>query len=350
MLTLIGPNHLKTIIHLSGNAIRAFLSQASVEEFQGEAREAIISFQANPQNFTDDKLVAYGTDTFEAINYLVRIELRGQTRDGAAQMVAKGIWGPKRDEAALDIAQKCKDLRVGLHLKLAGSSSIEFNVDGVDKSLPIHFLRGAFDDVLKEMNYQPGSYLDSRRTRTVIAADGDGTIYDGPRLGVLPTLAESPVRDALVSYLQAGGIFMLVSGNDLNRSFKRVVDALPREVYCRVLVAANGGAELVYVNSKGKAEPVCGYRAQALSFTQKKSDQSALEIIYIGDDGSKDGNDYPAFKAVGFKNSILVASKFLPDYDPALKGSYVGGLLQGTLKYFEKYNQRFYIERSSQGK
>ena len=34
---------------------------------------------------------------------------------------------------------------------------MEFNVDGVDKSLPIHFLRGAFEDVLQEMNYQPGA-------------------------------------------------------------------------------------------------------------------------------------------------------------------------------------------------
>ena len=45
-------------------------------------------------------------------------------------------------------------------------------------------------------------------------------------------------------------------GNDLNRTFKRLVDALPKEVYCRVLVAANGGAELVYVNSEGQAIPV----------------------------------------------------------------------------------------------
>ena len=111
-------------------------------------------------------------------------------------MVAKGIWGPKRAQAAADIAQKCKELGIGMHLKLAGTSSIEFNVDGVDKSLPIRFLQGAFDEVLKEMNYQPGAHIDSRQTKTVIAADGDGTIYDGPRVGFLPTLAESPVKDA----------------------------------------------------------------------------------------------------------------------------------------------------------
>jgi demethylmenaquinone methyltransferase/2-methoxy-6-polyprenyl-1,4-benzoquinol methylase len=318
MLTLISPKHLKTIIQLSGNAIRAFLSQAKAGEFKGEAHEAIISFQANPLDFSDEKLVSFGADTLEAINYPVRIEVRGQTNEGAAQMAAKGIWGPKRDQAAAQIARQCKELGLSLQLKLAGASSIEFNVDGVDKSLPIRFLQGAFEDVLKEMNYQPGAGIDSRQTKTVIAADGDSTIYEGPRVGFLPTLAESPVKDALCAYLQAGGIFMLVSGNDLNRSFKRLVDALPKEVYGRVLVAGNGGAELVYVDGQGGAVPVSGYRKEALSL-QDKSHHHALDIVYIGDDDSREGNDYPAFKAVGPKRSILVSS------------------LQGTRKYLEQF-------------
>ena len=301
---------------------------------------AITSFQANPSDFSDEKLVAYGVDTVKAIDYPVRIEVRGMTQEGAAQMVAKGIWGPKRAEATAEMARKCKELGLAMHLKLAGSSSMEFNVNGVDKSVPIHFLRGAFDDVLKEMNYQPGTHIDSRQTKTVIAADGDGTIYDGPRVGSLPTLAESPVKDALCAYLRAGGVFMLVSGNDLNRTFKRLVDALPKEVYCRVLVAANGGAELVCVNAKGQAVPVSGYRKQALDLAHDKAHLHHLDIVYIGDDGSKEGNDYPAFKAVGFKHSVLVAKEFLVDYDPGLESGYVGGLLQGTRKYLEHFLNR----------
>jgi len=337
MLTLITPEHLKAIIQISGKAIRDFLSEADENEFKGEPREAIIAFKADPGAFSDENLVANGADTVEAINYSVRIEVRGQTQDGAAQMVAKGIWGPKRDQTAVDIAQKCKKLGLNLHLKLAGTSSIEFNVEGVDKSVPIRFLQGAFDEVLKEMNYQPGALIDSRRSRTVIAADGDSTIYDGPRIGFLPTLADSPAREALCSYLHAGGIFMLVSGNDLNRSFKRLMGALPKEVYCRVLVAANGGAELVYVNSKGQAVPVSGYRKKALVLVQDNSQRHVLDMVYIGDDGSTEGNDYPAFKAVGFKHSVLVASEFLAEYDPALKPCYVGGLMQGTRKFLEDY-------------
>jgi len=337
MLTLISNDNLQTIIQLSGHAIRDFLSQADASQFKGEANSAIKSFQSNPKDFTDEKLVAYGSDTVAAIDYPVRIEVRGITQEGAAQMVAKGIWGPKRAEATSQIAQKCQELGLGMHLKLAGTSSIEFNVKGVDKALPIRFLQEAFEDVLKEMDYLPGVHINSRQSKTVIAADGDSTIYDGPRVGYLPGLAESPVKDALCAYLQAGGIFMLISGNDINRTFKRLVDALPQEVYCRILVAANGGAELVYANANGQAVPVSGYRNQALDLAQDKAHHHELDMVYIGDDGSKEGNDYPAFKAVGFKHSVLVAPKFLVEYDPGLKTGYVGGLLQGTKKFFEDF-------------
>ncbi len=338
MLTLISPKNLETITRLSGQAIRNFLSQADAKRYRGEAYMAINAFKANPRNFSDNKLLAYGSHTDSATNHPVRIEVRGKTKEGAAQMVAKGIWGFKRAQAAREISQKCKELKLGIHLKLAGTSSIEFNVDGVDKSLPVRFLQGAFADVLKEMDYRPGEHIDSRKSKTVIAADGDGTIYDGPRVGSLPTLAESPARDALCAYLQAGGIFMLVSGNDINRTFKRLVPVLPPEVYCRVLIAGNGGAELVYVNSKGQAIPVSTYRKHALEIIHDKSRRyHDLDMVYIGDDGSKEGNDYPAFRAVGFKHSVLVAREFLASYEPTLKSCYVGGLLQGTKKYLESF-------------
>jgi hypothetical protein len=337
MLTVITNKTLETVIQLSGRAIRDFLSQAEAGRFKGEANLAVSSFQANPLDFSDEKLVFYGRHTLDAINHPVRIEIRGKTKEGAAQMVAKGIWGPGREKAARNISQKCHELGLELHLKLAGTSSIEFNVQGVDKALPILFLQGAFDDVLAQMEYQPGAHIDSSKTKTVIAADGDGTIYDGPRVGSLPALAESPVRGPLCDYLKAGGIFMLVSGNDLNRSHKRLVEALPKEVYCRVLVAANGGAELVHLGPDGKAVTVSGYRKRALGLAMDKSGRNNMDMVYIGDDGSREGNDYPAFKAVGFEHSVLVAREFLPDYDPALKACFVGGLLEGTRKFIESF-------------
>jgi len=337
MLTIIGNKELHALIQLSGRAIREFLSHADASKFKGEAHLAITSFQANPADFTDDKLIAYGSDTKQAINHPARIEIRGKTAHGAAQMVAKGIWGHKRSHAMAEINHQCKELGFGILLKLAGTSSIEFNVAGVDKSVAIYFLQTEFEKVLKEMDYKPGPKINSGVSKTVIAADGDGTIYDGPRVGVLPTLAESPVREPLCAYLSAGGIFMLVSGNDINRTFNRVIDALPKETYCRFLISANGGAELVYINAQGKPKPVSGYRQQALDVSHDKSHRQSLDMIYIGDDGSREGNDYPAFKAVGFQKSVLVAQEFLPEYDPGLRAGYAGGLLQGTRKSIEHF-------------
>jgi hypothetical protein len=42
------------------------------------------------------------------------------------------------------------------------------------------------------------------------------------------------------------------------------MDGLPQDVFCRVLVAANGGAELVFADAHGQSFPVPGYRQQAL--------------------------------------------------------------------------------------
>ena len=250
----------------------------------------------------------------------MRIEVRGTTQEGAAQMVAKGIWGPKRDEAAAEIAQKCKELGLGIHLKLAGTSSIEFNVEGVDKSLPIRFLQGAFEDVLKEMNYQPGSaHRQLVKPKQSLLLTGMARFMTARGLGFCRPWLKVRLGMLFALICRPAAYSCWFPAMILNRSFKRLVDALPKEVYCRVLVAANGGAELVYVNAKGQAVPVSGYRKQALDLAQDKSHQHVLDMVYIGDDGSKEGNDYPAFKAVGFKNSVLVARKFLADYDPALK-------------------------------
>ncbi|MDE2027912.1 MAG: hypothetical protein KGK03_08900 [Candidatus Omnitrophica bacterium] len=338
MLTIIDNKKLQAIIHLSAQAIRDFLQSADPSKFKGEAQMAIRLFQASPSVFSDEKMLVYGKGAVEAINNPIRIEIRGRTVEGAAQMVAKGIWGPEREKAVSQMTLPCREL--GIHLKLAGTSSIEFNMEGVDKSLPIYFLQGAFEEVLQEMQYRPGAVINSVESKTVIAADGDGTIYDGPKVGSLPTLAESPVKEALCAYLRAGGIFLLISGNDADRTFKRLIDSLSKDVYSRVLIAANGGAELVCIDSYGKPQPIQAYRKHALDFAGDAQRRQGLNIVYIGDDGANGGNDYPAFKAVGFDHAVLVAREFLDDYDARLKPGYVGGLLQGTRRYLEEYLSR----------
>jgi hypothetical protein len=148
----------------------------------------------------------------------------------------------------------------------------------------------------------------------------------------LPTLAMSPVCAPLTEFIEIGGVFILISGNDLERSILRIQDGLPPNCFNRVLVAANGGADLVgFID--GKAVPIDNYR---FSVRHEFKVNVTLDIVYIGDDGSPSGNDMAAFQEVGPERSILVASEFKSDYNVAFKSSHVGGLLQGTKDFVAK--------------
>ena len=65
--------------------------------------------------------------------------------------------------------------------------------------------------------------------------------------------------------------------------------------------------------------PISIYRKKALDIARQKFRHLDLDMYYIGDDATKEGNDYPAFKAVGRQRSILVSS------------------LQDTRRFFEDF-------------
>jgi hypothetical protein len=164
-------------------------------------------------------------------------------------------------------------------------------------------------------------------------ADGDGTIYDGPKAGHdLPTMLKSPAKDALIGWLEAGGIFMLNSGNELERNIFRLKDGIPAHLFNRILVSGNGGADLVCFDAQQKPVWVKGFSDLALNDLPVKY---TLDIVYIGDDGSEDGNDWAGFKEVGFDRAVLVSRDFKRNYDVRLKTGYVGYLVRGTKRYLE---------------
>lgn len=299
----------KRIIHLSGAQIRLFLGKAELKDFTGDAKAAITAFHKDPADFSDEVLLVKGANVESAHRFPVRIELRGSSADGAAQVVAKGIWGKARSAAIKVLRKEIEKHNDPLLVRTAGSSSFEFNRVGVDKSLPLRFLQARFDQVLNQMEYAPG-VIDSRANRIVIAADGDGTIYEGPRTTHLPGLKDSPAFASIATYLRSGGIFMLVSGNDLNRTFKRLVTGLPNDVYSRILLSGNGGADLACVSPDGKPVYVKNYRQTALDVVAEKTKAPALDMYYIGDDDAFDGNDRAAFEAVGPKRAVLVRTLF----------------------------------------
>ncbi len=334
MRTHIPKTDIPIIIHLSGEEIRLFLSAAKPDDFRGEAKSAIKLYQKDPHLFSDKHLLEYGSNIEQAINHPMRIEIRHTTNHGAAQVVAKGIWGATlRQEVINKIRAELAKVDKHIEVRLAGTSSFEFNVKGVNKSCSIRFLRHTWPDVLTQMNYTEGPFIDSRKTNTIIVADGDGTIYDGPKAGhTLPTMAKSSAREALIGWLEAGGVFMLNSGNELERNVFRLKDGLSAHLFNRILVAGNGGADLVCFDTNQKPVWVNGFRDLALSDEVGKY---ILDIVYIGDDGSEDGNDWAAFKEVGPERSVLVARDFKRSYDTRLRTGYVGHFVRGTKTYLE---------------
>lgn len=307
-MTYLTTPQVKTIVHLSGTHIRIFLGNADPKDFAGDASASIAMFHEAPASFSDEALLEKGANVDDAHQYPVRIELRGINSEGAAQVVAKGIWGKAREKAIQALRKELQGQPYPLLVRTAGSSSFEFNRRGVDKSLPIRYLRARWEQVLDQMGYVPGKGINSRLSRIVIAADGDGTIYDGPRTTHLPVLKDSPAYAPLIGYLRAGGIFMLVSGNDLTRSFKRLAKGLPEEIYSRVLLAANGGADLACLSPAGKMVFIKDYRQCALDIAAKDQEKPSLDIVYIGDDAAPHGNDQAAFEAVGPSKAVLVKS------------------------------------------
>ncbi len=306
-MTYLNAKEVKDLVHLSAHQILLFLGNADPKTFTGEAREAIVDFHKNPGQYSQEKLVENGSGLDTAHQFPVRIELRAGGPQGAAQVAAKGIWGEHRTEAVSVVRKEILRRAYAVEARVAGTSSFEFNRTGVHKGLPIRYVCSNWGQVLDQMSYAPGPLVDSRRRPTLIATDGDGTVYGGPQLNHLPLLKDSPVFAALLAYLRAGGVWMLISGNDLLRTFARVIPELPNEVYPRILLSANGGADVAAISKTGKALYLKDYRERAL---QESGNNLAAEfdLVYVGDDPSEGGNDHPAFEAVGQKRSILVKS------------------------------------------
>src|SRR5438067_847705 len=123
MRTYIPKVDVPMIIQISGEEIRRFLSTASPDDFSGEAKSAIKDYLKDPKLFTDKHLVEYGSNIEQAINHPMRIEVRNITLYGAAQVVAKGIWGANlRQEVIKRVRLELNKLDRSIEVRLAGTS------------------------------------------------------------------------------------------------------------------------------------------------------------------------------------------------------------------------------------
>jgi len=337
--TYLNESQIQDIVCLSGQVIRQFLNEGAKDPvYDGAYAQILSQFERTPDLYSDTALVAYGADIEKAINHPVRIEVRRRLDgEGAAQVAARGICGTHRD-ACIESFKKHDLFQSGqVEVKKSGQQSFEFNVAGVDKVLPIKYLIKNFTSVLQRMRYTPGTHVDARVTQTVFVADGDGTMYAKPQMGHLPVLQDSTAYEPLCEYLHLGGIFILVSGNSLERTVQRVKD-LDAHLKGRVLVAANGGADFAIFGEDGELHVLEAYRQDALHLSQDALNFKEADFVYVGDDGASTGNDFVVFQAFGLERSVVVAALGAKETDPWLEDNCVGGFEQGTARLLKEVN------------
>jgi hypothetical protein len=217
----------------------------------------------------------------------------------------------------------------------AGTTTIEIGTKDVDKATTINYVTNHFEELLQQMEYQPGDLIDAKSSHSVIIADADGTLWDPPIKDKPPDathLGNSPAKESILNYLRAGGVLIVNSGNDPRRTVNRILKGIPelerKELLSRIAIAAAGGHTLMTLNSEGHIREVPGYRENALKEQREKSSKPSerLDVLYIGDDGKVKGNDFPAFLKVGPGHYICVPHREkLGEVDPSLKESVVVG-------------------------
>lgn len=290
-----------------------------------DLKQAASRFTLAPDEFSTEALFRYGEDHRTAVEHAARIEIRTETASGAAQIGARGIYGPFRSVALKQTREILSKESSGLQVKTAGAASLEVTVEGVDKSLPPRYFASCWDSILDAVAYQPGDVLNARLNKFLLICDGDGTIYGEPGNRTLPTLAESPCRDSLNRYLLNGGLFLLLSGNNIHRTAARLRTGLSEQALNRAIVCANGGADLGYfLDSRLKI--LDEYRESALKRGTDDARPRGITMIYAGNDAQEDGNDYPAFATVGWDNAFLIGPEKPRAESPLIRCRIPGGL------------------------
>lgn len=358
LTTYLTESEVFKISQASGDMIRKFLDflddpseesmywplESELETAVGDDPEwktVLPDYLAHPESFSNDKLMAYGECALTSHQKPIRMEVRRtEGVSGAAQIAVRGIAGDFRDIALAEFESRGLLEYGHILVKKGGHKSFEFNVKGVSKALPLAYLKHFWSKTLDQMGYTPGKSIDARESRTVLAADGDGTLYGKPHMDDLPGLDESVAKDALNQFLEHGGVFILVTGNSLARSVPRLRTAIKDEVKHRVIVAANGGADIAFFNQEGHLITCPDFRQNALNM--QRADQE-LDLVYIGDDGDPRGNDYQAFEEAGFARSILVG-KVYSGANEHLVENHIGGFEAGTKAFLDAVNGGLFLQ------
>ena len=189
---------------------------------------------------------------------------------------------------------------------------------------------------LREMGYKEGSKINTLKTKTFLCVDGDGTIYAGPKQDKFPLLEESECCYLIKKYLEYGGVLVLISGNEIKRTINRIETVISEDLRNRVIVYANGSADMVIGNNKGEWKEYKDYSNNALKYKNIEQESRMIDWIYIGDDVAEKGNDYPAYNFVGKEKSLCVGDINGIKKEEWLWGQHIKGYEKGTAKFLEQ--------------
>ncbi|MBU4342845.1 MAG: 6-phosphogluconolactonase [Candidatus Omnitrophica bacterium] len=334
--TKLPSSTIDVLIEQGGNIIRDFLEKLTpyVENPEGSPYfdiakvkwlwDVVRRYRDNPVAFSDEALVNEKEE-------MVRIVVRGRdkTTEEADQVIIAGIPLQYRETYIETLNTLLRGQNVSI--RTTGFRSVEINVKGVDKSLPIDYIDRHFDEILGQMGYAPGPYIDVRKTRTVVFADADGTTYGKPTVTTKPVLYESAAYGDLIDYLEAGGIYCVITSNGSEFTRERLMEreGIHRHLRNRVIVAANGSAVLNILNSEGRFVEVVDYSQKAL-YKVEGGREMTLDAVYIADETSPYSSDFSGYKEVGFSRVVCVSSEPMGDILQELHENYIGGMENGT--------------------
>ncbi len=219
--------------------------------------------------------------------------------------------GEKRSQFIAFIKEQAPELIEKYELTQAGSTTLEMSMKGIDKATPMRYLMHPENllSTIEQTGYRPG-FINSVKNHSFIVADFDGTLAAAPEAGK-PTesfnIGNSPAYESIVTYLQAGGLLVINSGNDVDRICKRIEGHIPKELMGNILVGAAGGNFLVGYDSDGQRVEIDGYSRHAAQNLQDIP-QNSCDMIYLGDDKSPKGNDKSGFEAAGKDRSFCVTT------------------------------------------
>lgn len=300
-----------------------------------------LSEQERQKQFSDEALV--NTKSPDS----PRIEVRGRQPDGTVAQIAlvgipKGKTGNHREPYREALKQMPgADL---LHIVDGGSQKIEVNMLGVDKQFAVQYVAQELDMLLDQSGYKPGPKIDARKTRTIRYEDFNKTLAYEDTGDRSPYLADAPTRPELLKYFEMGGLLVIVTGNELERTMHRIThnSPIPSKYYSQIILIANGGSMLGVINPDGTFREITDYRLRGL---RKRTEwkKVTVDAEYGGDDPR--GNDDMAIRELGKNRFINVSDESIDKQPEGLKDNYVGFNEVGMAAYFQAVNE--YLRESA---